>query len=216
MNSTTFYVDALCLLPLDFLYLSLGFKSILRIFRLVKVYQFWAFMDRSERHTNFPNLLRFLSLIHYLLLIFHWNACIFHLIHWEKGFGGVGCESDKLNDNTITGEFSGVTSSIEGLSCATSVWSPQKFPVKGDSLMTYLVSYYWTILAMTTVGDLPSPSTKIEYLYVIFELVLGLICFATVLGYIANIVTNVSAARKDFQGTYVCYLSYNYDVVTQI
>ena len=39
MNSTTFYVDCLCLLPLDFLYLSLGFKSILRIFRLVKVYQ---------------------------------------------------------------------------------------------------------------------------------------------------------------------------------
>ncbi len=58
LNSTTFYVDCLCLLPLDFLYLSLGFKSILRVFRLVKIYQFWAFMDRSERHTNYPNLLR--------------------------------------------------------------------------------------------------------------------------------------------------------------
>ena len=81
MNSTTFYVDCLCLLPLDFLYLSLGFKSILRIFRLVKVYQFWAFMDRWERHTNYPNLLRFISLVHYLLLAFHWNACLFHLVH---------------------------------------------------------------------------------------------------------------------------------------
>ena len=39
-----------------------------------------------------------------------------------------------------------------------------------------------------------------EYLYVIFELIVGLITFATVLGIIANIVTNVSAARKDFQG----------------
>ena len=39
-----------------------------------------------------------------------------------------------------------------------------------------------------------------EFLYVIFELVIGLITFATVLGFIANIVTNVSAARKDFQG----------------
>ena len=38
MNSTTFYVDWLCLLPLDFLYLSLGFKSILRIFRYVLTY----------------------------------------------------------------------------------------------------------------------------------------------------------------------------------
>ena len=53
---------------------------------------------------------------------------------------------------------------------------------------------------MTTIGDLPQPKTKSEYLFVIFELTIGLIMFATVLGYIANIVTNISAARKDFQG----------------
>ena len=35
-------------------------------YRLVKVYQFWAFMDRSERHTNYPNLLRFV--LYYLIL----------------------------------------------------------------------------------------------------------------------------------------------------
>ena len=69
-----------------------------------------------------------------------------------------------------------------------------------DSVMTYLKSVYWTVLAMTTIGDLPWPKTRSEFLYVIFELVIGLITFATVLGYIANIVTNVSAARKDFQG----------------
>ena len=74
------------------------------------------------------------------------------------------------------------------------------FPVENDSVMTYLMSYYWTILAMTTIGDLPQPKTKSEYLFVIFELTIGLIMFATVLGYIANIVTNISAARKDFQG----------------
>lgn len=38
-NSTTFYMDILCLLPLDFLYLSIGFNSILRGFRLVKIYR---------------------------------------------------------------------------------------------------------------------------------------------------------------------------------
>ena len=53
---------------------------------------------------------------------------------------------------------------------------------------------------MTTIGDLPQPKTKYEYFFVIFELLIGLFTFATVLGYIANIVTNVSAARKDFQG----------------
>ncbi|EDW31921.1 GL10707 [Drosophila persimilis] len=67
MNSTIFYIDCLCLLPLDFLYLSIGFNSILRSFRLVKIYRFWAFMDRTERHTNYPNLFRSTALIHYLL-----------------------------------------------------------------------------------------------------------------------------------------------------
>lgn len=38
-NSTTFYIDILCLLPLDFLYLSIGFNSMLRSFRLVKIYR---------------------------------------------------------------------------------------------------------------------------------------------------------------------------------
>ena len=140
------------------------------------MYQFWAFMDRTERHTNYPNLLRFVSLIHYLLLVFHWNACLFHLLHYSTGFGFKSTEDPN------------------------SPWSATNYPVPNDSFMTYLKSVYWTVLALTTIGDLPSPKTRADFLYVIFELVIGLITFATVLGYIANIVTNVSAARKDFQG----------------
>lgn len=51
-------------------------------------------------------------------------------------------------------------------------------------------------------GELPKPRTKGEYLYVTVELIFGLFLFATVLGHVANIVTNVSAARKEFQGTF--------------
>ena len=35
MNSTTFYIDLLCLLPLDFLYLSLEFQVSLRMMVMV-------------------------------------------------------------------------------------------------------------------------------------------------------------------------------------
>ena len=37
MNSTTFYIDLLCLLPLDFLYLSLEFQVSLRMMVMVVV-----------------------------------------------------------------------------------------------------------------------------------------------------------------------------------
>jgi hypothetical protein len=40
---------------------------------------------------------------------------------------------------------------------------------------------------------------QMQLVYVIFQLLVGLLCFATLLGYIATIVTNISAARKDFQ-----------------
>ncbi|CAO1421312.1 unnamed protein product [Diamesa serratosioi] len=167
MNSTIFYIDCLCLLPLDFLYLSIGFNSILRSFRLVKIYRFWAFMDRTERHTNYPNLFRSTSLIHYLLVIFHWNGCLFHIIYKNNGFGS---KNWVFNDSETA-----------------------------DVVKQYLQSYYWCTLALTTIGDLPRPRSKPEYVFVICQLLFGLMLFATVLGHVANIVTSVSAARKEFQ-----------------
>ncbi|XP_076392648.1 uncharacterized protein LOC105663968 isoform X1 [Megachile rotundata] len=166
-NSTTFYMDILCLLPLDFLYLSIGFNSILRSFRLVKIYRFWAFMDRTERHTNYPNLFRSTSLIHYLLVIFHWNGCLYHIIYKNNGFGS---KNWVFSDSETA-----------------------------DVVKQYLQSYYWCTLALTTIGDLPRPRSKGEYLFVIAQLLFGLLLFATVLGHVANIVTSVSAARKEFQ-----------------
>lgn len=168
MNSTTFYIDCLCLLPLDFLYLSIGFNSILRSFRLVKIYRFWAFMDRTERHTNYPNLFRSIALIHYLLVIFHWNGCLYHIIYKNNGFGS---KNWVFHDSE-----------------------------SADVVKQYLQSYYWCTLALTTIGDLPRPRSKGEYVFVIAQLLFGLMLFATVLGHVANIVTSVSAARKEFQG----------------
>ncbi|KAI4488018.1 hypothetical protein M0804_004866 [Polistes exclamans] len=69
-----------------------------------------------------------------------------------------------------------------------------------DVVKQYLQSYYWCTLALTTIGDLPRPRSKGEYLFVIAQLLFGLLLFATVLGHVANIVTSVSAARKEFQG----------------
>lgn len=176
MNSTMFYIDCLCLLPLDVLYLSIGFNSILRCFRLVKIYRFWAFLDRTERHTNYPNVFRALSLTHYLLVIFHWNACLYHIIATNGGFGSR--EWFKIKD----------------VSCE-------------DVLCNYLHAFYWSTLALSTIGDLPRPRTKGEYVFLVLELIFGLFLFAAVLGHVANIVTNVSAARKEFQGRIIVNFS---------
>lgn len=105
MNSTNFYVDCLCLLPLDFLYLSIGFNSVLRLFRLVKVYRFWMFMDRTERHTNYPNLFRALNLLHYLLVTFHWNGCLYHIIYKNNSFGSRDWVFRDVESNDILKQY---------------------------------------------------------------------------------------------------------------
>lgn len=150
MNCTMFYIDCLCLLPLDILYLSIGFKSVLRCFRLVKIYRFWAFLDRTERHTNYPNVFRTLSLMHYILVIFHWNACLSHIIHMKDGFGSRDWFTRSKNK-----------SDCEGVTC------------------DYLHAMYWSVLALTTIGDLPMPRTKSEYGFLIMQLVFGLFLFAS-------------------------------------
>jgi cyclic nucleotide gated channel alpha 3 len=98
MNTTRFYIDCLCLMPLDFLYLSIGFKS---IFRLVKIYRFWTFLDRTERHTNYPNLFRTIVMIHYLLAIFHWNACLIYILHTRAELGFSRRFSFTFNDSGL-------------------------------------------------------------------------------------------------------------------
>jgi len=101
MNTTRFYIDCLCLMPLDFLYLSIGFKSIVRLFRLVKIYRFWTFLDRTERHTNYPNLFRTIVMIHYLLAIFHWNACLIYILHTRSELGFTKRFSFTFNDSGL-------------------------------------------------------------------------------------------------------------------
>lgn len=169
MNSMTFYVDCLCLLPLDFLYLSVGFRSLFRCFRLVKIYRFWAFLDRTERHTNHPNVVRTLALLHYLFCIYHWNACIMHLVI------------------------------INVLNKGSSMWSEAP-PSEHGVFAQYLHALYWSTMALTrSVGD-PPPTTSAECVVAVVQCVLGVLLFAAILGHVANIVTSVSAGRKDFQG----------------
>ena len=178
MNSTMFYIDCLCLLPLDFLYLSIGFKSMLRCFRLVKIYRFWAFLDRTERHTNYPNVVRTITLLHYLFAVYHWNACFMHLV------------TKNLSNED---------------------WKNP--PDTADVLTKYLHSLYWSVLTLTTIGDLPRPTSKGEHIFVIVEFVFGLLLFASILGHVANIVTSISFARKDFQGRTLFIYMFSFPVV---
>ena len=47
------------------------------------------------------------------------------------------------------------------------------------------------------------PASKEDYIFLSIELSFALLLFATIMGHVASIVSNLSNARKDFQGKFI-------------
>jgi hypothetical protein len=73
----------------------------LRVCRLVKIYRFWEFLDRTERHTNYPNLFRLVSLVHYLLG--QHSFATFQLENYPVSFSNKHRRSRKLGRDKMAG-----------------------------------------------------------------------------------------------------------------
>jgi len=114
------------------------------------------FFDRVEAQSSFPNTIRIINLIVYILIIIHWNACFFIVLSAWIGFG-----SDEF-----------VYYSID----------PVRYPVNATFSRMYLYAFFWSTLAMTTIADLPLPITDAEYAFIIVDFMLGVFIFATIVG----------------------------------
>lgn len=60
---------------------------------------------------------------------------------------------------------------------------------------------YWSITALTlTQNHETKPTSREDYIFLSIELIFALLLFAAIMGHVASIVSNLSNARKDFQG----------------
>ena len=171
-----FWFDVASLAPTDLLYLidSVGFKgTFVRFNRLLKFGRMQEFFDRTDTCTNYPNLFRVSNLLIYILVIIHWNACFyFQMSNWI-GFGS----DDWVYFNT--------TESV--------------YPVNATLLRMYIYSFYWSTLTLTTIGETPKPERDIEYLFVVVDFLIGVLIFATIVGNVGSMITNMNASRAGFQ-----------------
>ena len=173
-----FKLDVVSLIPLDVLYaipgVGLG-HTIVRINRLLRIHRMLQFFDRTESRTNYPNLFRVFMLILLITLIIHWNACFYFLISESLGFGSDTWVYPAMVDG------SGNLTEFATLS------------------RQYLFCFYWSTLTLTTIGELPGPARDEEFAFVIFDFLVGVLIFATIVGMVGGIITNMNVRRTEFQ-----------------
>lgn len=58
-----------------------GVTDVLCGFRMLEFFQ------RTETRTNYPNALRISNLVMYIVIIIHWNACLYY--SFSKAIGGL-------------------------------------------------------------------------------------------------------------------------------
>ncbi|XP_054244826.1 cyclic nucleotide-gated olfactory channel [Indicator indicator] len=166
-----FKLDVLSILPTDLAYFAAGLhRPELRFNRLLRFSRMFEFFDRTETRTSHPNLFRISNLVLYILIIIHWNACIYYAISKAIGFG------------TDTWVYPNVTD-----------------PEYGYLSREYVYCLYWSTLTLTTIGETPPPVRDEEYLFVIFDFLVGVLIFATIVGNVGSMISNMNATRAEFQ-----------------
>ncbi|XP_045375588.1 cyclic nucleotide-gated channel alpha-3 isoform X1 [Camelus bactrianus] len=166
-----FKLDMLSLVPTDLAYFKLGMNCPeLRFNRLLKLARLFEFFDRTETRTNYPNMFRIGNLVLYILIIIHWNACIYFAISKFIGFG---------TDSWVYPNVS--------------------IPEYGRLSRKYIYSLYWSTLTLTTIGETPPPVKDEEYLFVVIDFLVGVLIFATIVGNVGSMISNMNASRAEFQ-----------------
>ncbi|XP_019723678.1 cyclic nucleotide-gated channel cone photoreceptor subunit alpha-like [Hippocampus comes] len=171
MKTRQFRLDIISVIPTDIVFIKIGLNNpewrFNRLFRLARLFEFF---DRTETRTNFPNIFRIGNLVLYIIIIIHWNACIYFAISKVLGFG-----SDTwVYPATKNAEFQRLT-------------------------RQYIYCFYWSTLTLTTIGETPPPVRDIEYFFVVADFLTGVLIFATIVGNVGAMISNMGTARVEFQ-----------------
>ncbi|XP_074963101.1 cyclic nucleotide-gated channel alpha-2 isoform X1 [Phalacrocorax aristotelis] len=171
IHTLQFKLDVLSILPTDLAYFAVGLHCPeLRFNRLLHFSRMFEFFDRTETRTSHPNIFRISNLVLYILVIIHWNACIYYAISKAIGFG----EDTWVYPNVTDPEY-------------------------GYLIREYVYCLYWSTLTLTTIGETPPPVRDEEYLFVIFDFLIGVLIFATIVGNVGSMISNMNATRAEFQ-----------------
>ncbi|XP_070694512.1 cyclic nucleotide-gated channel alpha-4 [Pempheris klunzingeri] len=163
LHSRRFLRDLASLLPTDFLYFVFGIQTpLVRINRLLRIPRLNEALDRMETRTSYPNTFRISKLMIYIFVLIHWNACLYFALSSYIGFG-----SDRWVYPNITN------------------------PEFASMRRQYFYCFWFSAQIFTTVGDTPLPKREEEYLFMIADLLIAVLVFASIVGNVGSVITSL-------------------------
>ncbi|XP_061735410.1 cyclic nucleotide-gated cation channel alpha-4 [Nerophis ophidion] len=163
LHSKCFVRDLLSLLPTDLFYLVFGIETpMVRINRLLRTPRLNEALDRMETRTSYPNTFRISKLMIYIFVLIHWNACLYFALSNYIGFG-----SDRWVYPNITN------------------------PVFASTRRQYFYCFWFSAQIFTTVGDTPLPSREEAFLFMIADLLIAVLVFASIVGNVGSVITSL-------------------------
>ncbi|KAM9804492.1 cyclic nucleotide-gated channel alpha-4 [Neosynchiropus ocellatus] len=163
LHSKRFLRDLASLVPTDFFYFLFGIQTpMVRINRLLRTPKLNEALDRMETRTSYPNTFRISKLMIYIFVLIHWNACLYFALSSFIGFG-----SDRWVYPNITD------------------------PEFASMRRQYFYCFWFSAQIFTTVGDTPLPKREEEYLFMIADLLIAVLVFASIVGNVGNVITSL-------------------------
>ena len=92
LRDSSYILDFLSIFPTDFAYFLFSSSCyeqipcpvIVRLNRILRIYRMMDFFNKTETRTSSPNAFRISKIIFYLLILIHWDACLYFVV--RKGF----------------------------------------------------------------------------------------------------------------------------------
>uniref|UniRef100_A0A667YBF8 Cyclic nucleotide gated channel subunit alpha 4 n=1 Tax=Myripristis murdjan TaxID=586833 RepID=A0A667YBF8_9TELE len=163
LRSSRFLWDLAAVLPTDLLYIVFGIHTpMVRINRILRTPRLSEALDRMETRTSYPNTFRISKLMLYIFVLIHWNACFYFALSSYIGFG-----ADRWVYPNITN------------------------PVFASMRRQYFYCFWFSAQIFTTVGDTPLPDREEEYLFMIADLLIAVLVFASIVGNVGNVITSL-------------------------
>uniref|UniRef100_A0A7S4U7Y4 Cyclic nucleotide-binding domain-containing protein n=1 Tax=Guillardia theta TaxID=55529 RepID=A0A7S4U7Y4_GUITH len=157
---------------------------LVRLVRLLRMSRMRVFLMKiKDRLSINPGLLRLLQFIALMLIILHYNACV-------AFFLGEIFLDQSTQSWTVDKELYAVVGGRSGL-----------YPVHDMEMwQQYVVSFYWTITTLTTVGwgDI-TPKTTPEVVFTILVLIEGGAAFSYMVGNMATLINKINPRQLRYK-----------------